>query len=463
VSVSPDRDRLRQLPSVDELIRVAEGAGWAAQYPRALLVGELRRAVSTAREEIRAGRAVDVGEEALAAAARRALTALAARTSLRRVINASGVVLHTNLGRAPLSTGALEAAVAASSGYSNLEYDLNAGRRGKRDAHLDELFERLLGAPAIVVNNNAAAIFLALNELSGGGETLVSRGELVEIGDGFRIPEILERSGAILCEVGATNRTSLEDYCAAVGPETRAVLRVHRSNFEIVGFTAQPSLAELVGFARNSSLPLIEDLGAGRLDACVCEAIAAEPSATASIAAGVDLVTFSGDKLLGGPQAGIIAGKPELVRRLRRNPLFRALRVDKLITAALEATLRDLLLGRAEHIPALRMLSTPRAELRRRAEIFLAGLKLPLGFSAALESGESLVGGGAGPERRMPTALVAIRGPLAVSEIEKNLRASAPPVVARIEEDHLLFDLRTVLPDEEAELAVAIEAACAGL
>jgi L-seryl-tRNA(Ser) seleniumtransferase len=335
-------------------------------------------------------------------------------------------VLHTNLGRAPLGPTRIL------SGYSNLEYDLAAGRRGQRDVHAAGLLERLLDAPGIAVNNNAAAIFLALNELAAGGEVVVSRGELIEIGDGFRIPDIMERSGASVREVGTTNRTTIADYRAAIGDRTKLLLRVHPSNFRISGFTARPELRELVALGRERGVPVYEDLGSG----CVADLLAfgiQEPLVTNSLKAGVDLVSFSGDKLLGGPQAGILAGQPEIVARLRRNPLFRALRLDKIIYQALGETLRSLLLERWD-------------------EALVA--RIP-GLRAEILPGNSVAGGGATPEQSIPTWLIAIEC-AGVVGAERRLRAGEPPVVARIEDQRLILDLRTVFPQEEEDLAAAL-------
>jgi L-seryl-tRNA(Ser) seleniumtransferase len=437
-------EKLRELPAVNEVLE--ELSSILERFPRGLVVGEIRRALDEMRREIRSGE-TPATELSAAARVERALAALE-RPSLRPVINATGVVLHTNLGRAPLG------ALAPLPGYSNLEFDLAGGRRGKRDVHIAALLERLLGAPAIAVNNNAAAVFLALNELAAGGEVLVSRGELIEIGDGFRIPEIMARSGAALREVGTTNRTRIEDYRSAISERTRLLLRVHPSNFRITGFTERPPLAALVELGREAGLPVYEDLGSG----CVFDLKPSgieEPLVADSLAAGADLVSFSGDKLLGGPQAGILAGKPALVTRLRRNPLFRALRLDKLIYQALENTLRNLLLERWDAIPALAMIRQPAETVRARAETLLA--RLPR-LRGEIVAGQSLIGGGATPEQSIPTFLIALECADAAAA-ERRLRAASPPVVARIENDRLLLDLRTVFAEEEAALAATLEAA----
>jgi L-seryl-tRNA(Ser) seleniumtransferase len=432
-------DRLRDLPAVHEVLERLLPA--LARFPRALVAAEIRRAVDELRAEILGGATTGPPVEARV---EQALAALE-RPSLRRVVNATGVVLHTNLGRAPLGP------IHALPGYSNLEYDLAAGRRGQRDVHAAGLLERLLGAPGIAVNNNAAAVFLALNELAAGGEVVVSRGELIEIGDGFRIPDIMARSGAAVREVGTTNRTGIADYRAAIGERTKLLLRVHPSNFRISGFTARPELRELVALGRERGVPVYEDLGSG----CVVDLRAfgiQEPLVGDSLKAGADLVSFSGDKLLGGPQAGILAGKPEIVARLRRNPLFRALRLDKIIYQALGDTLRSLLLERWDEVPALALIRQPAAGIRARAEALVA--RVP-GLRAEIVPGSSLAGGGATPEQSIPTWLIAIEC-ADLAEAERRLRAGDPPVVARIENEKLILDLRTVFPEEEEELATAL-------
>ncbi len=429
---------LRQLPSVDET--VARLAPRWPGVPHAVLTGEVRHALDSARRQIRAG-TVPEPLDSLIEGALRALIG----PSLRPVINATGVVLHTNLGRAPLGAQAIP------SGYSNLEYDLESGRRGKRDVHAALLLERLLGVPGIVVNNNAAAVFLALNELAAGYEVVVSRGELIEIGDGFRIPDIMARSGAVLREVGTTNRTHIDDYRKAIGERTRLILRVHPSNFRMEGFTARPAVEELASLARERGVPLYEDLGSGCL-ADLRPFGVDEPRALESLKSGVDLLSFSGDKLLGGPQAGILAGRPELVMRLRRNPMFRALRVDKLIYQALETTLRCTLMERWEAIPAIRMIRQTPDQIRTRAEVVLQSAGIP----GAVIAGVSVIGGGSTPARSIPTWLIAIEGD--ANGMERRLRTGEPPVIARIQDDKLLLDLRTVFAEEDGPLAAALQA-----
>jgi L-seryl-tRNA(Ser) seleniumtransferase len=432
-SIAPEK--LRQLPSVDEVLASLSDVN----APRTLIVSETRRTLAAMRTDLLAG--IDLDPSSAADRVRASIAELA-HPSLKRVINGTGVVLHTNLGRAP------GAPFVPLQGYSNLEYDLAAGRRGKRDAHTSGLLERLAGKPGIAVNNNAAAVLLTLNELSRGGEAIVSRGELIEIGDGFRIPDIMAASGAVLREVGTTNRTHIDDYRAAINDRTRLLMRVHPSNFHIEGFTSKPPLDHLAALARERGIPLYEDLGSG----CIADLSAyglREPRVSESLDAGVNLVSFSGDKLLGGPQAGLILGDTDLVARLRRNPLYRALRLDKLITQALETTLRHLLFERWDEIPALRMIGTSSEEIRARAERFRQ--RLP-----ALEilEGRSVAGGGSTPDQSLPTWLLFVPGNAVV--MERAMRRNSPPVIARIEEERLLLDLRTVLPDEEELLIEAL-------
>lgn len=436
---------LRDLPSVDEVLTRLNGV--RERYPRALVVAEIRRSISERREALRAGRSVN--DEPVEQEVTEVLAALEA-PSLRHVINATGVILHTNLGRAPLAD------LPAPGGYSNLEYDLAAGRRGKRDVHIGDLLERLTGKPGIAVNNNAAAVYLALNELAAGYEVIISRGELIEIGDGFRIPDIMLRAGVVLREVGTTNRTHLDDYRSAMNERTRLILRVHPSNFHISGFTGRPSLRELAGLGREYSIPVYEDLGSGCLTDLKPFGID-EPLVSESLEAGVNLVSFSGDKLLGGPQAGLLAGDPVLIQKLRRNPMFRALRLDKLIYGALETTLRHLVLERWDSIPAIRMIRLTPAAIRERAIRFLDLLP---GMPAGVIDGQSVIGGGSTPDQSLATALIAIRVPSA-AQAERKLRAGSPPVIVRIEDEHILVDLRTVSEDEEEALAVGLAAACA--
>ena len=452
-------DPLRALPGVDLVLQSSAAASWLNRLPRERVADLVREAIGELRESLLADGS-QIPEEPLGAVVAKVdgLVRSLGESSLRPVINASGVILHTNLGRAPLGQPAVEAVRSIAGGYCNLEYNLEQGRRGRRDAHCGSLLERLLGAPALVVNNNAAAIFLVLHELARDGEVIVSRGELVEIGDGFRIPDILEASQARLREVGSTNRTNLDDYRDALGERTRALLRIHPSNFKQVGFTGRPTIEQLVALARSASLPLIEDLGSGCLTDHLAEGIEGEPPVARSIKAGVSLVTFSGDKLLGGPQAGIIAGEAGLVARVRRNPLFRALRVGKLTLAALEATLRSYLAGREDEIPALRLMRTTTTVLGARARK-LAQRLVEHGVSGcSVVEGESLLGGGSTPMQRVPSPLVAIEGRpgLTAAHVESGLRTHDPPVVARIEKNRVLLDLRTVSEAQEDDLVAAV-------
>jgi L-seryl-tRNA(Ser) seleniumtransferase len=421
--------RLRDLPSVDELARDAGDS---------LAVEAAREVLARAREEIQAG--VDPGD----LRERLADELAAARTpSLTRVLNATGVIVHTNLGRAPLAAAALDHAREATRGYSNLEFDLTTGSRGSRQDHVARILRRLTGAEsALVVNNNAAAVLLALAALAEGREVIVSRGELIEIGDGFRIPDVLARSGARLVEVGTTNRTRAADYEQAIGPETAVLLRVHQSNFRVVGFTEQPRVEELASVARRHALPLVDDLGSGMLGA-----LTDEPSARDALAAGADLVCFSGDKLLGGPQAGIVVGRADLVERLRRHPLQRALRADKLTIAALEGTLQ-LHLDAPDRIPVLRMLREPAAAVRERAT------RLAAAVGGTVEETVARVGGGALPLAELPSFACAVEEALVGP-----LRAGSPPVVGIVRDGRLLLDCRTLDDDEVDEVAAAVLAA----
>ena len=457
----------RKLPSVDQLLGRPRVASLLRDHAHDLVVEEIRAVLEETRSAMDSGTWDNGAGSGDAGAVRdlveeRVVERLAklSEPSLRKVINATGVILHTNLGRAPLSENVVEAIRRTAGGYTNLEYDLGSGRRGKRDIHAGALLQRLLGAPAIVVNNNAAAVFLVLNELAGDGEVLVSRGELIEIGDGFRIPDIMARSGAKLREIGATNRTHIDDYRSAVSEQTRLLLRVHRSNFRMVGFTSRPSLQELVALGRETGLPVVEDLGSGCLYDFTKAGFEEEPPVSASLRAGADLVTFSGDKLLGGPQAGIIAGSEEWVRRVRRNPLFRALRVDKLTYAALEATLADYLFGRFDQIPVLRMVRETGEQLAERARRVGEGLGPGHRDRWELTPGQSVLGGGSTPQQTLPTTLISVRpvSGRSIAILENELRLADPPVIARCENDRLLLDLRTVLREEEDALIEILQA-----
>jgi len=419
----------RDLPSVHQVLEKLAGGA-----QRTYVAELVRRVLDETRSNLLRG-----GElaEPVEVTVRKRLEAWA-HPSLRRVINATGVILHTNLGRAPLGT------FCPIGGYSNLEYDLETGERGKRDVHAGRKIEAILGKPSLIVNNNAAAVFLVLNELAAGSEVIVSRGELIEIGDGFRIPEIMDRSGAILREVGTTNQTRIRDYRNAITERTRVLLRVHRSNFKLTGFTGRPELKELVELGRERGIPVYEDLGSGSL-IDLREFGINEPLAQDSLAAGADLISFSGDKLLGGPQAGIIAGNPDLVLRLRQNPLYRAFRQDKLFYQAMDTTLRHVLLGELDSIPALRMIRMSAGVIKERAHRLALRIE-----GATVEPGESLIGGGSTPDLTLPTWVIS------VDADERKLRANDPPIIARVERGRVLLDLRTVLPEEEDEIVQAL-------
>jgi len=449
---------LRQIPSVDELLSRQRLRAIEARAGHRLVVEVARRVLESTREEILRGGPADVSADSLEAEILKEAEA-AAEFSLRPVINATGVILHTNLGRAPLAKEALAHLVQAAAGYSNLEYDLERGERGKRDAHTDGLFRRLLGAErALVVNNNAAAVFLALNTLAEGAEVIVSRGELIEIGGSFRIPDVCAKSGALLREVGTTNRTRAADYAAAINERTRVLLRVHPSNFRIVGFTERPNLDELVELAHKHNLILMEDLGSGCLVDLTSCGVRDEPPAGLSLKAGADVVTFSGDKLLGGPKAGILVGKREPLERIRGNPLFRALRVDKLTIAALEATVSLYLQDRLDSIPALRMMRLSKEQIAVRAARLADRICAVSGFTAALQDGESVIGGGSTPGQSLPTSVIAVRhSQHSAAKLEEMLRRQKPAILGRIEQDEFLIDLRTVADDQEELIAQAFD------
>jgi L-seryl-tRNA(Ser) seleniumtransferase len=464
----------RKLPSVDDVMRGPAVGSLAASYGHDSVVDASRVVLGRLRQEITSGLldagGLELALSGLAGAVENQLRSALAY-SLRPVINATGVILHTNLGRAPLGDAAIEHIRETAAGYSNLEFDLGAGARGKRDVHVDRLFQRLLGeemksgevespkrgtVSTIVVNNNAAAVLLALNTLADGGEVIVSRGELVEIGGSFRIPDVMAKSGAILREVGTTNRTRAADYDRAITDRTRLLLRVHRSNFEITGFTEQAPTAELVALARRRSIPLMEDLGSGALFDLPAVGISGEPGVLDSLRSGVDIVTYSGDKLLGGPQAGVISGATELIARMRANSLFRALRVDKLIYAALEATLLAYVRRDHDAIPTLRMMRLSKEAIGERAEALAARVAAPKG-KIQIVDGESILGGGAAPSSVLPTRLLAVTCEgLSADELAGRLRSSEPPIITRVEEGRILLDLRTVFPEQDAAVLAAL-------
>jgi L-seryl-tRNA(Ser) seleniumtransferase len=456
----------RKLPSVDEVMHDPAIDSLAASSGHDSVADAARAVLARLRQEITSGL---LGEAAL----KLALSGMAGAVehqlrqalgySLRPVINATGVILHTNLGRAPLGEAAIEHIRETAGSYNNLEFDLGAGTRGKRDVHVDRLFRKLLNeeggtadVSTIVVNNNAAAVLLALNTVAEGGEVIVSRGELVEIGGSFRIPDVMAKSGAMLREVGTTNRTRTADYERAISERTRLLLRVHRSNFEITGFTEQASTAELVALARKRGIPLMEDLGSGALFDLRSIGISGEPGVVDSLRNGVDIVTYSGDKLLGGPQAGLISGGSALIARMRANSLFRALRVDKLIYAALEATLLDYVRRDHDAVPTLRMMRLSKDAIGERADALAARVAAPK-LKVEILDGESILGGGAAPSSTLPTRVLALSCEgLSADELAGRLRGSEPPIVARVDDGRVLLDLRTVFPEQDAAVAAAL-------
>ena len=494
MKLQTNTDLYRKLPSVDEVLRSPELTALASQGGQVAVTDAARAVLASLREEVATGRldanglelALSGLEDAVARQVRQAL-----KRSLRTVINATGVILHTNLGRAPLPTAALEHIREIAGSYSNLEFDVETGERGKRDVHVDRLFRKLLdehlgtavpGCPGeqsspadasvdagvrarvaeptistIVVNNNAAAVLLALNTLAEGGEVIVSRGELVEIGGSFRIPDLMSKSNAVLREVGTTNRTRIGDYEKAINEKTQLLLRVHRSNFQITGFTEQPQIEELVSLARKRKIPLVEDLGSGALFDLRSIGVNGEPSVLDSLRQGVDVVTYSGDKLLGGPQAGMLSGRSDLIARMRSNSLFRALRADKLTYAALEATLLTYVKAEHDSIPAVRMMRLPKEEIGRRAEAVAGNLQSSKLCVEVLD-GESVIGGGAAPSAVLPTRLLAITCEgMSADELSSSLRGSDPPIIARVEEGRVLLDLRTVFPEQDEAILQALK------
>jgi L-seryl-tRNA(Ser) seleniumtransferase len=457
---------LRQLPSVDQLLRVLTLRADVSAIPRARLTATVREVLDRERRRLLGGGTPVPDAETLATRVVES-TRRAGLFSLRTVINATGVVLHTNLGRALLTPLAVERLAAAAAAYSNLELDLATKERGSRYSHVEPLLRRLTGAQdALVVNNNAAAVLLALETLAAGREVIVSRGELIEIGGEFRIPDIMRRSGARLVEVGTTNRTHPRDYTDAIGPDTALLLKVHSSNYRVIGFTASVSSRELAEIGRERGIPIMEDLGSGSLVDLRPHGFPYEPTVPEVVAAGVDVVSFSGDKLLGGPQAGILVGRRALVGRLKKNPLNRALRIDKLTLAALEATLYAYEAGDPLHtVPALRMLTEPLSAVRARARRLLRALPAPVRarLEARVVEDQAQVGGGALPTVVLPTAAVAVGGAQAPARaLDDALRASEPAAIGRIADDRLLLDCRTVLPDQIAALARALIGASSG-
>jgi L-seryl-tRNA(Ser) seleniumtransferase len=463
---SSSKEMLRSLPAVDELLR-QEAIGKAVEnYPRTLVVRAIRNVLDRSRQAILRGEVVlkpeELNQTDLVPEILEELEHLASFT-LRRVVNGTGIIVHTNLGRSLLCQDALDRLQLIGSGYSNLEYDVTEGKRGSRYVHAEDILCEITGAEgALVVNNNAGAVVLVLNTLAQGREVVVSRGQLVEIGGSFRIPDIMARSGARLREVGCTNRTHLNDYEKAIGPETALLLEVHASNYQIIGFTAEVGLQEMVELGRRHGIPVMQDLGSGCFVDVTPFGLQGEPLVQESVRSGVDVITFSGDKLLGGTQAGIILARKELIAELRRNPLTRALRVDKLTLAALEATLR---LYRDEDtaiqaIPTLRMIATDLKTLEDRAQSLAKALRanIPESIGVEIMDGSSKVGGGALPVQNLPTKLVAISSKeMSAARVEISFRGYVTPIIGRVEQELFLLDVRTLQPgDEEIIIAAAI-------
>jgi L-seryl-tRNA(Ser) seleniumtransferase len=461
----PGTAALRTLPSVDALLREHAAARLLERHPREVVVEALREGLDAARAAIRSGSGAPAAGALIDDAARRLEARL--RPRLCRVINATGVILHTGLGRAPLPEAALDAIRNEARGYCLLETDRATGERAEREQCVRDLLTRLLGcAGATVVNNNAGAALLVLASLARGREVIVSRGELVEIGGGFRVPEVMRESGALLREVGTTNRTRIADYAAAVGDATALLMKVHRSNFKMVGFVEEVGVAELAALGRERGVPVVHDVGSGTLVDLATVGLRDEPVASAELRAGADLVFFSGDKLLGGPQCGIIAGRTELVQRARRHPLFRALRPDKLTLIALEATLKCHLDPDEafRRVPTLRMAALPLEELRRRAGRLLKLVRAAApGAEAELRDDVSEIGSGSVPGVGVPTVVVALRaGGRRAADWAAALRGGEPPVFARVKDDAVLLDPRTLLEGEDREVAAAVGRAAGG-
>lgn len=458
---------LRSLPSIERLLERPLACHLSVGLSRERVRDLLREITGELREQLANETQSSVpSPQSLTELVERRLelrAAECARPSLRRVINATGVIIHTNLGRAPLAREAIEAVSQAAAHYSNLEYDLKLGERGHRETHCRELLARLAGSEAAVLaNNNAAAVLLVLNTLAEGGEVIVSRGELIEIGGSFRIPDVMEKSGAALREVGTTNRTRIADYERAINERTKLILRVHPSNYRIIGFTERPSARQIADLARNAGVPSFEDLGSGCLIDLSPYGVKGEPVVAESLKAGISVVSFSGDKMLGGPQAGVIAGSREIVDRVRNNPLMRALRVDKMTYAAIEATLRLYDQGDAlSEVPVIRAIAATCEQIRARATKFRESvIQLTNGrIRASLEEGGSVIGGGSAPEVSLPTVLVALEsGAMSPVSIEERLRGYRVPIITRTERDRVMIDLRTVAEDDERIMLDAIVA-----
>ena len=456
--MSIDQNQLRLLPSIDELLQSSGGAGLIAQYSRGMTLRAIRAALAQARLDIFNGSTCPSSEQLLASAEQTLQQVM--QPHLRSVINATGVIINTNLGRSPLSQEALQAVQQVAGGYSNLEYDVEAGKRGSRHTHVTALLRELIGAEAaLVTNNNAAAVLLALSTLAMGREVIISRGQLVEIGGGFRVPDVMRQSGCLLVEVGTTNRTRVSDYEAALSERSAVLLTVHPSNFVISGFTESTPVAALAELAHRHNLPVMDDLGSGCLLDSAQYGLAHEPMPQESLAAGADVVCFSGDKLLGGPQAGILVGKAEILERIAKNPLMRAMRIDKMTLAALEATLRHYQRDEAaQHIPIWRMIAARPERIASRAARWAHKLQAQ-GIAARTQRGESTVGGGSLPGETLPTSLLAIDAAgvsLSLDELARQLRMRNIPIITRILRDTLLLDPRTVLEEQDKEVVLGL-------
>src|SRR6266581_5439781 len=456
--MTTDQNQLRHLPSIDEILQSATGQRLIIQYSRTMTLRALRATLARARADIRHGATCPSFEELLATAEQ--ILQREQQPHLRPLINATGVIINTNLGRAPLSQEALQAVQQVAGGYSNLEYELEAGERGSRHTHVSALLRELTGAEAaLVANNNAAAVLLALSSLAMGSEVIISRGQLVEIGGGFRVPDVMRQSGCQLVEVGTTNRTRIGDYEGALNERTALLLRVHPSNFLITGFTESTPLGALVELAHQHNLLVIDDLGSGCLLPSEHYGLAHEPTPRESIAAGADVVCFSGDKLLGGPQAGILVGKASVLARIAKHPLMRAVRIDKMTLAALEATLRHYQREEAEtHIPIWRIIAASPGSIAGRAASWVSTLQ-KYGIPARMQRGESTVGGGSLPGETLPTTLLALDAgnvPMSLDELAKRLRLRSSPLIVRIMRDALLVDPRTVLEEQDNEVVQAL-------
>ena len=455
----PNKKKLSQLPSVDECIKSPYGDKWLQKYYRNIIVRSVREAIDSKRKELLDGADPDISIDAIAAEIEQNIIRHSAY-KLKPLINASGVVIHTNLGRSILSDKALENIVSTAGSYSNLEYEIAKGKRGKRYAHIKDILVELTGAEdAVVVNNNAAAVLICLDTFAKGREVIVSRGELVEIGGSFRIPEVMKSSGAILREVGTTNKTHMNDYENAVCGNTGLLLKVHQSNYKISGFTQEVPVPDLVKVGKEFKIPVISDLGSGCMISLRPYGVHDEPTVQEVIKEGADLVTFSGDKLLGGPQSGIIVGRKKLIQKIQQNPMMRAMRIDKMTFAALEATFMQYLDEQKalKNIPTLRMLTESGDIIKKRAKKIFNALKKSISDKAALEvqPDQSRAGGGSLPEADFPTFVVSIRPHnMTVNALEKKLRLGDPPVIARIKEDVLLIDARTI-QDREVKILIA--------